>query len=355
MRANQRKKKNRVEELQKEDETIVKDEDELGSMSSDFFKNLYTSEGVQGMEDVLDVVPARVSAEMRTMLDAPFDVAEVKRALFEKFPTKAPGPEGFLAHFFERHWDTCGEDVSRVVLWILSGEDSPEVINKTFIVMIPKITNPKEMSQFRPISLCNVLYKIASKVVANRLKRVLLEIISEEQSAFVPGRLITDNIITAYECLHFMKRKKRKENRYCALKLDMRKAYDHVEWTYLEAIMLKLGFSRAWVTLVMRLVSSVSFSVLFNGAPQEEVRPSRGIRQGDPISPYLFLIAAEGLLCLLKDKDQSSALNGLKVAPTAPAMNHLLFADDSLLFFKASTEGARELKEVLQKYCNASG
>jgi hypothetical protein len=307
------------------------------------------------MEDVLDVVPARVSAEMKTMLDAPFDSAEVKRALFEMFPTKAPGPDGFLAHFFQCHWDTCGEEVSRVVLWILLGEDSPDVINKTFIVMISKITNPKELSQFRPISLCNVLYKVASKVVANRLKRVLPEIISEEQSAFVPGRLITDNIITAYECLHFMKRKKRKENRYCALKLDMRKAYDRVEWTYLEAIMLKLGFSRAWVTLVMRLVSLVSFSVLFNGAPQEEFRPSRGIRQGDPISPYLFLIAAEGLLCLLKDKDQSSALNGLKVAPTAPAVNHLLFADDSLLFFKASTEGARELKEVLQKYCNASG
>jgi hypothetical protein len=196
---------NRVEELQKEDGMIVKDEDELGSMSSDFFKNLYTSEGAQGMEDVLDAVPARVNAEMRTMLDAPFDVTDVKRALFEMFPTKAPGPDGFLAHFFQCHWDTCGEEVSRVVLWILLGEDSPDVINKTFIVMISKITNPKELSQFRPISLCNVLYKIASKVVANRLKRVLPQIISEEQSAFVPGRLITDNIITAYACLHFMK------------------------------------------------------------------------------------------------------------------------------------------------------
>ena len=129
-----------------------------------------------------------------------------------------------------------------------------------------------------------------------------------------------------------MKRNKAKKHRCCALKLDMRKAYDRVEWRYLEAIMLKLGFSRAWVALIMRLVSSVSFSVLFNGAPQEEFRPTRGIRQGDPISPYLFLLAAEGLSCLLKSFDQSSALNGLKVAPTAPAVNHLLFADDRLSF-----------------------
>jgi hypothetical protein len=135
----------------------------------------------------------------------------------------------------------------------------------------------------------------------------------------------------------------------------MRKAYDRVEWSYLKAIMLKLGFSTSWVTLVMRLVSTVSFSMLFNGSPQEEFRPSRGIRQGDPISPYLFLLAAEGLSCLLKNQVQSSALQGIKVAPTSPPVNHLLFADDSLLFIEASIEGANKVKTVLEKYCQASG
>jgi hypothetical protein len=150
----------------------------------------------------------------------------------------------------------CGEEVTAAVLRVPTGQDDPGSINKKFIVLIPKVTNPSELGQFRPISLCNVIYKIASKVVENRLKSILPEIISEDQSAFVPRRLITDNIITAYECLHFMKRTKAKKHRSCALKLDMKKAYDRVEWRYLEEIMLKLGFSRTRVDLVMRLVVS---------------------------------------------------------------------------------------------------
>ena len=113
--------------------------------------------------------------------------------------------------------------------------------------------------------MCNMLYKIESKVVANRLKVILPQIILEEQTAFVLGRMITDNIISAFECFDFMKRKRAKNLQCCALKLNMRKAYEQVEWDYLRAIMLRLGFHRLWVETLMRLVTTVSFSVLFNG------------------------------------------------------------------------------------------
>ena len=271
------------------------------------------------------------------------------------FPTKALGPDGFPTHFYQRHWDICGEEVTRAVLSIVRGEESAECVNDTVLVLIPKVLNPTHLAQFRPISLCNVIYKIASKVVANRLKQILPDIISHEQSAFVPGRLITDNIICAYECLHFMKRNKSKSNSYCALKLDMMKAYDRLEWDYLQAMMEKLGFAQPWVDTVMSMVRSVSFSVMFNGEKLEQFIPSRGIRQGDPISPYLFLIATEGLSCLLKSSSESSGLEGIKVAPTAPVVNHLLFVDDSLLLFKSSTEGATAVSNLLEIYCNASG
>jgi hypothetical protein len=336
-----------IKNLKKSNGEFTADEKEMGEMTTEFFRNLYTSEDTCNMEVVLDSVPVKVLAEMNERLMVPFIEKEVNEALFQMFPTKALGPDGFPTHFFQRHWDLCGKEITLVVLRVLSGEDDPATINHTFIVLIPKVASPKELGQFRPISLCNVTFKIVSKVVANRLKVVLPEIISKEQSAFVPGRLITNNFITNYECLHFMKQKKAQDLRCCALTLDMKKAYDQVEWNYLQAIMLQLRFHELWVQLIMRLVSSVSFFVLLNGDCLSSFKPTRRICQGDPISPYLFLIAAEGLSCLLKSRSQSSELSGIKVAPIAPMVSHLLFADDSLLFFKANRESAAVVKDIL--------
>jgi hypothetical protein len=185
---------------------------EISHMTQNFYTGLYTSEDTIGMEEVLQSVPIFVTPEMNEQLMEEFRGEEVKHALFQMFPLKALGPDGYPSQFFQKHWDLCGTEVTTAVLRILRGGESPEGINKTFIVLIPKVASPEELGQFWPISLCNVIYKIASKVLANRLKVILLEIISEEQSAFVPGRLITDNIITSYECLHFMKRNGAKKN-----------------------------------------------------------------------------------------------------------------------------------------------
>jgi hypothetical protein len=135
----------------------------------------------------------------------------------------------------------------------------------------------------------------------------------------------------------------------------MRKAYDRLEWDYLQKIMIRLGFHRLWVDMIMKLVCSVSFSVILNGNKLEGFKPSRGIRQGDPISPYLFLLAAEGLSCLLKFCSRSSDLMGIRVAPLAPMVSHLLFTDDSLLLFRANRENAETMKNALDLYCRASG
>lgn len=145
----------------------------------------------------------------------------------------------------------------------------------------------------------------------------------------------------------------KKHNGYCALKLDMSKAYDRVEWPYLASTMARLGFRKRWIDLIMKCVTTVSFSVLFNGERLEEFKPSRRIRQGDPISPYLFLLCAEDLSCLLNNS--STQEGGIVVAENAPKISHLLFAYDSLLFFKANANAAKQIKSRLMDYCNASG
>ena len=191
-------------------------------------------------------------------------------------------------------------------------------------------------------------------MLANRLKVVLPEIIGQHQSAFVPGRLITDNILVAYECIHAIKKKSgRKE--LCAVKLDMHKAYDRVEWSCLEQMMKKLGFAPRWVRLMMACVKLVQYRVRFNSYETEVITSSRGLRQGDPLSPYLFLIVAEGLSQMLLKAEQSGELNGVKVCHNGTTVSHLLFADDSLILMRADHTNAARLKRISDTYCLSSG
>ena len=163
------------------------------------------------------------------------------------------------------------------------------MFHETHIVLIPKTKNPERVIDYRPISLCNVAYKFASKAVANRLKLVLQDIMCENQSAFVSERLITDNVLVAHEIMHHINRKKKGKYREMASKLNMSKAYDRVEWSCLQQIMAKLGFYENWTCLVMRCVSSVTYAVHINGKPYGQIIPTRGLCQGDPCRLTYFL------------------------------------------------------------------
>jgi hypothetical protein len=135
----------------------------------------------------------------------------------------------------------------------------PECVNDTSIVLIPKVEHPMKLKELRPIGLCNVLYKVVSKCLVNRLRPILGDLISENQSAFVPGRMITDNALLAFECMHFMEHGTSLNSPFCAYKLDLSKAYDRVDWQFLENTMFKMGFSHRWVKWIMACVTTVNY------------------------------------------------------------------------------------------------
>ncbi|XP_075633544.1 uncharacterized protein LOC142606010 [Castanea sativa] len=219
------------------------------------------------MEECINAISNKVTLEMQQMFSNDFTAKEVEVALFQMGPTKAPGPGGMNALFYQKFWHVVGEIVIMVVLDFLNSGNMVPNINHTNIVFIPKVKNLEKMFDFRPISLCNVIYKIIFKVLANRLKQVLPQIISLAQSAFVLGRLITDKVLVAHETLHTMHCKKKGKKGSLALKLDISKAYDHVEWHFLKEIMHKLGFPKRWIDRVMSCVTTPSFSVLINDKP----------------------------------------------------------------------------------------
>ena len=256
-------------------------------------------------------------------------------------PTKAIGPNGMSAIFYQKYWDIIRDDVTNTMLNILNSNSSPAKLNQTNIVLIAKTNNPTKMCEFRLISLCNVSYKIISKVLANRLKPILNAIISENQSVFVPGRLITNNILVTFEIMHYLKNKREGKDKYMAVKLDLSKAYDKVEWGFLCNIMTTMGFNDKWISLMMNCISTVSYSILINEVSQGCIFPSRGLRQGDPLSPYLFLLCAKGLTGLIGEVVKNKKLSGISISRGCPTITHLLFIDDSVIYCKANGQESR--------------
>jgi len=221
--------------------------------------------------------------------------------------------------------------------------------------MIPKIQNPTTLSDYRPIALCNVLYKIISKCLVTRLKAHLDSIVSDSQAAFIPGRIINDNVMIAHEIMHSLKVRKRVSKTYMAVKTDVSKAYDRVEWDFLETTMRLFGFCDKWIGWIMAAVKSVHYSVLINGSPHGYISPTRGIRQGDPLSPYLFILCGDILSHLIKTKALSGDIRGVRIGNGATAITHLQFADDSLFFCQANVKNCQALKDVFDVYEYYSG
>ena len=323
-------------------------------MIVNFYTKLFSSSNPSGLESVIQHTKGVVSADMNASLIEDFTSLEVESALRQMAPLKAPGPDGMPPIFFQHYWDCIGNDIVKAVLFCLNTSEIMPGLNHTFITLIPKVKSPEFISEYRPIALCNVLYKLVSKVLANRLKRVLPRIIFETQSAFQPDKAISDNILVPFETLHHMKMKKVGKGGHVALKLDMGKAYDRLEWEFLKMIMEKMGFHPTWVGWIMECIKSVTYSILVNGEPKGHILPTRGIRQGDPLSPYLFLLVSEGLNGLIQHAVEGGQIEGFALYQFGPKISHLFFVDDSLLFCRARLRDVLAIQDLLGLYEKAS-
>ncbi|XP_062101909.1 uncharacterized protein LOC133809260 [Humulus lupulus] len=352
--ANIRRRRNQIRSLKDVEGRSVDWDSGLDKLMVDYFSELFTASDTC-WDRVISGVQGQISEELNHTLMATIDKDEVRAALFQMHPDKSPGPDGFNPGFYQKYWDIVEPDVLSVVQGFFERGVFDDHLMETNIVLIPKKSQPESMSDLRPIALCNIIYKIVSKVLANRLKIVLHHVISESQSAFIPGRLITDNILVSFEVMHYMKRKMAGHKGVMAIKLDMSKAYDRVEWGFLRAMLHKMGLNEHWINLIMVCVSKVKYKITTEGKELGPIIPSRGLRQGDPLSPYLFLICAEGLSALIADFERQGKIKGCKVARTAPVISHMFFADDAYLYCRATQEEATHVMEVLKLFQMASG
>ncbi|GAU35043.1 hypothetical protein TSUD_30090 [Trifolium subterraneum] len=353
-KASQRRRKNKIECIKDSMDNSHYDQEEIQSIFISHFQQLFTSQTTTNVAETVQVVHNRLDQEMHDFLKKDFTTEEVFLAIKDMKSLAAPGPDGLPARFYHTYWDIVGKDITKEVLQVLNHGGNPQPYNTTHICLIPKINKPIYPSDFRPISLCNVTLKIITKAIANRIKTILPTIISPNQSVFVPGRHITDNTIIANEIFHYLTQTTRKIG-YVGIKTDMAKAYDRLEWNFLKATMESMNFPQTMVNTIMKCVSTVSFSILVNGTPTNTFFPKRGLRQGDPISPYLFIICADVLSALITKAQQSKLVHGVKVAPGAPEITHLFFADDSLMFCRANKEETSQIRSIITQYQQASG
>jgi hypothetical protein len=252
-----RAKRNRIKFLKKEDGQITEDKKEMATMTCNFFKELYRADPKVNPPDLLQFFEERISDETNDGLCKDFSDQEISDALFQIGPIKVPGPDGFPAHFFQRNWGTLIADVIKAVKDFFVTSQMPVRVKDIAIILIPKKDEPELLKDFRLTSLCNVIYKVVSKCLVNRLRPMLQDIIGPMQSAFVPGRMVTDNALIAFECLHAIKHGNNSCKKFGAYKLDLTKAYDRMDWGFMEGVMRRLGFQSKWVQWVMVCVTTV--------------------------------------------------------------------------------------------------
>lgn len=247
-----------------------------------------------------------------------------------------------------------GDSITRFVQEVFKTGDMLAAMNQVTIWLLPKQKHLETISQFRPICLSNVVVKIVSKIIANRLKNIIRLLTGAWQSNFVPGRQVVDNVVITQEFIHSLRRRKGAKGSM-VVKIDLKKAYDRIDWGFLEQVLSKVGFGSMLVKVILSCLRNSELAVIWNGVRLDPFHPERGLRQGDPLSPYLSVLCMEVLGHQIQAAVQHDKWKACRASRGGPRFSHLFFADDLLLFGEASIQQATIMQAVLQQFCAESG
>ncbi|XP_031115795.1 uncharacterized protein LOC116019654 [Ipomoea triloba] len=333
---------------------LTTDTKEMRELVVDHFTKCFTKD-----EDIdLSLAPANyfptIQEEDWRVFNRPFTEDDIKKAVYDMAPNKAAGPDGFIAAFYQQHWSILGKTIFNMASAFFNTGVLEDNLNDTYIVLIPKVKNPEFVTQFRPISLCNISYKIITKAMSNRLRVIMPNLIGPFQSSFVHGRQISDNVIIYQEVLNYMRKCKGKKG-YILVKIDLEKAYDRLSWDFIQDTLQEVKFNPDWIRNIMTCISTARFSILWDGQRSDFFNPSRGIRQGDPISPFIFVLCIERLCHLIQGAVSNGSWKGIQISKNGPSLSHLCFADDMILFGEAMVSQAEIMIDCLNKFCSSSG
>lgn len=330
---------------------IITDQDEILSETFEYYKKLYShkeSDDINLNEEILLHDVNKLSEEEKLKLEDPLDYNELLASLKKMSNNSSPGSSGFTVAFYKFFWIDLGYFLLRALNESFENQELSVTFKQGIITCIPKGNKDKMLlKNWRPISLLNVEYKIASASIAARLKVVLGKIISEDQSGFLPGRFIGDNIRLLYDIMYYTE----KHNvPGMILLLDFATAFDSLSWKFMFNVLDFFNFGPNIKQWIKTFYTNIVSSVIVNGNLSDWFIVHRGCRQGDPLSPYLFILCAEMLSLLLK---QNPNITGIKVNTDEFLVSQ--YADDTTLLLDGSELSLRTTMSILKFYANISG
>ncbi|XP_062076415.1 uncharacterized protein LOC133781446 [Humulus lupulus] len=277
---------------------------------------------------------------------------DVKKALFGIHSIKSPGLDGFGSSFFKGLWEEIGDDVAKAVLGFFQEGRLPSELKETVISLIPKKENPEDANDYRPIACCSTLYKCISKMICTRLAEVLPTLVQSNQGAFIKNRLLAHNILIFHDLLKGYTRKS--VSARCFMKIDLSKAYDNVDWQFVEDLLKELCFPSRFIGWILVCLQGTNYNLLMNGRLQGAFKGEKGLRQGDPMSPLLFVLIMEYLTRLLA---RNTCKKGFGFHPLCKSLKltNLCFADDLIIFCKGNIKSVEMVNSAFKEFCDTTG